>query len=185
MITQVNQFISTIVAELRTTTFVQNKIAEGSWKTGSPYYWFGTPMEINNTLNNIRDGRNKFPAVFLFEPFSVVENEDMMLNVGATPTVNLYFLQSWAGMEKWLTSDHYTNIIDDMDTLKREFIKKLKGNKYVLQVETYNTTRHVKMGIFVANKGYKTPIFDAQTSGVELSITFDIDKIIDGCNLFE
>ena len=80
MITQVNQFISTIVAELRTTTFVQNKIAEGSWKAGSPYYWYGTPMEINNTLNNIRDGRNKFPAVFLFEPFSVVENEDMMQN---------------------------------------------------------------------------------------------------------
>jgi hypothetical protein len=127
----------------------------------------------------------KFPAVFLFEPFNVNENEDLMVSVGASPTVRMFFMNDWYGKQSWNTEDHYTNIIADMDELKREFIKNLKKHKHVLKVDTYNTTRHVKWGLFIANKGNKNPIFNEQLSGVELEITFDIDKIIDGCNLFD
>lgn len=185
MITQVKDFISTILDDVRTTTFVTGKVSSNAWASGSPFYFNGTPIEVNNRLMHERDGQNKFPAVFLFEPFNVNENEDMTVNVGASPTVKIYFMNDWSGRQEWNTDDHYTNIIDDMDELKREFIKKLKANRYVLEVDTYDTTRHVKWGLFIANKGYKDPVFDEQLSGVELDITFDIDKLIDGCNLFE
>ena len=123
--------------------------------------------------------------MFLFEPFNVNENEDMMQNVAASPTLTIYFMNDWAGKQAWNTEDHYTNIIVDMEELKRQFIKKLKANRYVLDVVSYDTQRHVKWGLFIANKGYKNPVFNEHMTGVQLNITFDIDKLIDGCNLFD
>jgi hypothetical protein len=35
------------------------------------------------------------------------------------------------------------------------------------------------------NEGYKTQVFNDMLSGVQLNITVEIDKIIDGCNLFD
>ena len=48
MITQVKDFISTIVADVRTSTYVQGKVDSGKWLSGAPYYYHGTPIEINN-----------------------------------------------------------------------------------------------------------------------------------------
>lgn len=185
MITQVKDFIDGIISEVRSTPYVSEKIASSEWLTGAPFYFYGTPIEVNNRLMHQPNGQKKFPAIFLFEPFNVNENEDFMVNIGASPSISLFFLNDWSGMERWNTEDHYTHIINDMETLKREFIKKLKSNKYVLEVTSYDTTRHAKWGLFINNKGNKTPVFNEKLSGIELSITFDIDKLIDGCNLFE
>ena len=185
MITQVKDFIATIVADVRTTTFVQGKVFSSKWLSGAPYYFHGTPIEINNILTKVRKGRSKFPAIFLFEPITMNENDDRMSNVGASPVLRLYFMNDWKGQQQWDTDDHYTNIIDDMDSLKREFIKKLKQNEYVVDVSTYTTVRHAKWGLFINNEGNKQQVFNDMLSGVELNITVDIDKIIDGCNLFD
>ena len=75
MITQVKDFISTIVADVRTSTYVQGKVASGKWLSGAPYYYHGTPIEINNILSKLRKGKAKFPAVLLFEPITMGENE--------------------------------------------------------------------------------------------------------------
>ena len=45
--------------------------------------------------------------------------------------------------------------------------------------------RHAKYGLFFNNEGYKTQVFNDMLSGVQLNITVEIDKIIDGCNLFD
>jgi len=185
MITQVKDFVSTIVEDVRTTTFVTGRVSSGKWLSGAPYFFHGTPIEINNILSKVRKGKQKFPAVFLFEPISTGENDDRMNNIGASPQLQLYFMNDWKGQQSWDTDDHYTNIIDDMDSLKREFIKKLKQNKNVLDVSSYSTVRHAKWGLFFNNEGNKTPVFNEMLSGVELNITVDIDKIIDGCNLFD
>ena len=185
MITQVKDFISTIVADVRTSTYVQGKVDSGKWLSGAPYYYHGTPIEINNILSKLRKGKSKFPAVLLYEPITMGENDDRMSNVGATPQLEIYFMNDWAGQQKWDTDDHYTNIIDDMDALKREFIKSLKKNKNVLEVSDYTTIRHAKYGLFFNNEGYKTQVFNDMLSGVQLNITVEIDKIIDGCNLFD
>lgn len=185
MITQVKDFVSSIVNEVRGTKLVTDKVASGKWLTGAPFYFHGTPIEINNILAKIRKGKSKFPAVFLFEPISTSENDDRMNNIGASPKLQIYFMNDWAGQQKWDTDDHYTNIIDDMDSLKREFIKKLKNNKNVLEVSDYSTIRHAKWGLFVSNQGNKQTVFNEMLSGVELNITVNIDKIIDGCNLFD
>jgi len=72
-----------------------------------------------------------------------------------------------------------------MDAVKREFIKSLKKNKNVLDISDYTTIRHAKYGLFFNNEGYKTQVFNDMLSGVQLNITVEIDKIIDGCNLFD
>lgn len=185
MITQVKDFVGSIVAGVRTSTFVADKVASGKWLSGAPYYFHGTPIEINNILSKIRSGKSKFPAVFLFEPITTSENDDRMSNVGASPQLQLYFMNDWANQQQWDTDDHYTNIINDMDSLKREFIKELKKNEYVLDISTYTTFRHAKWGLFFNNEGYKQQVFNDMLSGVELNITVEIDKIIDGCNLFD
>ena len=183
MITQVKDFISTILDSVRLTTFVTGKVP-GTWKSGAPFYFHGTPLELNIILGNIPQGQDKFPAVFLLEPFSEIENNDRMENVGNTATLSIMFLSDWSGKEEWSTDEHYTNIINDMDALKREFIKELNKNKYVGDI-TYTTTRHARWGLFLANKGNKNPVFDEELSGVELNITIPIEKLIDGCDLFD
>lgn len=185
MITLVKDFISTIITDVRATSFVTGKVSGGSWISGAPFYFYGTPIEVNHDLLDVRAGQNKFPAVFLFDPIDTLENDDMMVNVGASPNLKIFFMNDWRNQEGWTTEDHYDNIIADMDSLKREFIKKLKANKYVLEVTTYSTARHAKWGLFINNKGYKDPVFNEKLSGVSLDITIDIDKLIDGCNLFD
>jgi len=185
MITQVKDFISGIVSNVRTTTFVTGKVSSSAWESGAPFYFHGTPLEINVLLGQVPSSKNKYPAIFLFEPILMNENNDITQVVGASPKLQIYFMHDWASQEQWTTGDHYTNIIDDMDELKREFIKKLKANKYVKKITDYSTVRHAKWGLFFNDQGYKNQVFNDQLSGVELEITLDIKRIIDGCDLFE
>lgn len=181
MTTQINEFIGDIIDEVRLTEFVVSK----GWDTNAPFYFYGTPIEINKELSRFKRGSKKFPAIFLLEPFTVNENDDMMLNVGASPSINLYFMSNYATRLDWDTEEHYENIIKDMESLKNEFIRNLKANKFVLNIDSYDTVRHANWGLFINNKGNKEPVFDEKLSGIELSIQFDIDKLIEGCNLFK
>ena len=55
MTTQINEFIGQIIDEVRLSEFVISK----GWDTNAPFYFFGTPIEINKELSRFKKGSKK------------------------------------------------------------------------------------------------------------------------------
>lgn len=177
----VPDLVETLITTLRTTDFVEGKVTAGDWKSGAPFYFHGTPIALSEDIK-IRDYQDKFPAILLFEIIEEEENRDMMQNVASSPRLRLFFMDE-SGNEAWDTDDHYTNVINDMNTLKENFLMVTERHKHVLKLTTHKTIKHAKWGLFVVNKGHTSNLFDEKLSGVEVDITINIDKLIDGCDL--
>jgi len=66
-----------------------------------------------------------------------------------------------------------------------DFIKVCERSPYIIKVSEFKIIKRAKWGIWVKDKGNVRNILTDNMSGVELQITLEIDKIIDGCKLFD
>lgn len=176
METSIPSFVSSLVAGVRTRAFTTAKIAATTWPTNAPFFFHGSPLEIQSQISGLKDPF-KWPAIFLIEYIEDEINLNRTRNVGAAPKLKMFFMYPYR--ESYTINQQYTNVIDVMDELAREFIAVCQKSRYILRLESYGTIRHSKWGIYRKDKGNLTPIFPEKLSGVELNITLEIDKVID------
>lgn len=146
-------------------------IVGSTWTALAPYYYYGTPIMISNTLDKISDSRNKFPVIVLFEemPATVNDNEDEQLE--RTVTCEMYFMDE-ADYKDWTYDEYYTNILVPMQVVVDAFIAACEANHQIGLLTTHNETPHSKWNLTRMDTGKN--VFNSQLSGIQLNIDLPI-----------
>jgi hypothetical protein len=146
-----------------------------NWTALAPYYYYGTPIMISNTLDKITDNQNKFPVIVLFEtmPATVDDGVDTLLE--RTVSLEMYFMDE-ANFEDWTHEEYYTNIINKMQTRVDAFIEACEDNSQTGLPASHKETNHSKWNMVRLDKG--TNVFNSELSGIQLDIDLDIFKTI-------
>lgn len=146
-----------------------------------PIYFAGSPLSVNNKIDEIPVPQFKVPMIWLYEVIRErrIQTEDSMTEREAA--VRLFFLDE-ADFAAWETStnqaDYYAKVIDGMDRMAEYFKQKMYDSVYFGKFSEYNITSFAKFGVYTDNKGVLNSVFNEQLSGVELSLTLPINKIL-------
>ena len=95
------------------------------------------------------------PLVYFFEIFETrKQNRENVLDK-IVFNARLFFLNDYE--DEWLTSEHYNNVIYQMQKFMFVFIENLKANKYIdeeyIDVSGYTYKNRAKLGTFKGTKG--------------------------------
>lgn len=119
------------------------------------------------------------PIIYLYEIF---ENNKQSLESNLDTiafNLRLFFLSDYD--DEWLTTDHYNNVIYQMQNLMFLFVENLKKDSYIdddyILRNAYKYYNRSKLGSFKGNKGNEKGLFDRKLSGVELVINLPIKKV--------
>ncbi len=144
------------------------------FKLNPPFYFHGTPIATNNHISQA-DSNEKYPMIYLYEIFQEVD-QDVFSSIGWTADIRLFFLDR-SNFEDWTTQDHYTNVINGMNSLIDTFIDQLRDSGLFSSNEvTFTRTNHANFGNFVENQGHVSHFFDDYTSGVQVQFTLNVRK---------
>jgi hypothetical protein len=146
-----------------------------------PIWFAGSPLSVNKKIDEIPTPQYKVPMVWLHEVIRErrIQTSDSTLEREAQ--IRLFFLDE-ADFSTWETSTnqatYYTKVIDGMDRLAEYMKEKMYNSMYFGKFEEYNITSFAKFGIYVDNKGVENSVFNDQLSGVELSMTLPVNKVL-------
>ena len=142
-------------------------------------FYHGTPMEFTREHGIDMDGNQlKYPAVFMWEPFTEALNLNEGVNEYSTSSIRLIFLDSVKPAE-WSVANYYANRMDQLKEYTLLFLQKLDlkaGIKLDLTEEIDRIT-HTNWGVVVVNRGHVQSIIDEAVGGIELNnVAVVIDK---------
>jgi hypothetical protein len=149
-----------------------------------PVWFAGSPIAVNNVISDIPVPQYKVPMVWLYEVIreNRHQNPDDMIERDAA--VRIFFLDE-ADFSAWDKStnqaDYYTKVIDGMDRLAEYFKDKMYDSMYFGKFENYTITAFAKFGTYTDGKGVLNSVLNENLSGVELSLTLPVNKILNGC----
>jgi hypothetical protein len=184
-IVQINSFDFTIqsiddltntIVFYGTDTIFSNTI---SFDLYAPYFWYGTPIAMNNQIQEIKQSKDKTPMIYLMLKFSEKFNTDNELMLERESTVSLYFLTQ-ADFDAWGTDDFYTNAIRPMRRLMDLFIDSISSNyQFDTTALSYTATDLPMFGVYVNTKGATNSWFSDNLSGVQLDTVLKINRTAD------
>ncbi len=149
-------------------------ISPSRFSINPPFYFHGTPIATNNHISQA-DSSQKYPMIYLYEIFQEVD-QDVFSSIDWTADIRLFFLDR-SNFEDWNTDDHYTYVINGINSLVDAFISQLRDSKMFYSNEvTFTRTNHANFGNFVENQGHVSHFFDDYTSGVQVQFTLNVRK---------
>lgn len=149
-----------------------------TWKAKAPYYFYGTAIQISNTLDKIKDDQNKYPAVVLMETMPATVNNDVNSNIERTVSLDMFFVDK-ANYSDWTSEDYYTNVIELIQEYIDDFIEECSISTLVSLPDTHKETPHSKWNLVRLDTGKN--VFNAQLSGIQLEIELGFYYIAE-CN---
>jgi len=157
-------FVKDVSITISSTTLVTST----SFVLTAPYYFHGSPMQVNNEFLIKKNEANKYPLVYLVE--SLTDNHYEELD-GKDKDMNLriFFLDSFANKNDEVDA-HYTNVIVPLNASLDYFVELLKSNSTTLPF-SYDVTNRVKVGVYSTNQGNTSQIFEDPLDGVEFVAT--------------
>lgn len=139
-----------------------------------PVYLHGTPYATNSHLSRARmAGERITPLIYLLEVLETRDDGRQSETVSAD--IRLFFVDD-ANVADWLTDDHYTEVITQMNRLADYVIAKAQeysGFSHDFAVRGYS---HANWGQYADLKGYIQRIFNVNLSGVERRLNLPILK---------
>lgn len=142
-----------------------------------PYYFYGTPIDVNKEFQ--RDNEvltsSRYPAIILWEVIRQSFDFDKTSNTGTRSTLILSFLDNTQKYD-WTNIDQYQYVINKMEVLANQFIKKLDQHPYTNKIEEYQFIKHSNWGSLVSDRGHTQYILDDNLAGLNLEITLPIKK---------
>ena len=153
----------------------------GTYSLVAPFFYFGTFLDTNAELIKKKSSLDKLPFIYLHLVAPEVYASEMDM-VDYESDCAIYFMVD-AVPKNWLTGDHYTNAINQMKALCKQFIISLSN--YAKANAAYNLTYtqndYINFGQ-VQELGVIKKIFADNISGVELLIKIPFDKCLVCCN---
>lgn len=141
-------------------------------------YFHGTVIATKAELDKQKLSSNKFPMVYFLETFSDDFDEVASSAIDRNSSVRLFFLSETTKGDEWNTNQHYDFSIKPMRNMVYQFVNHLRGSNKIGKFDTYTATNHAKFGVNVSDSGHTQRIFNADLSGVELSINLPIRKAL-------
>lgn len=139
----------------------------------APYYFHGSPMQVNNEFLIQKQDANKYPLVYLVE--SLTDNYyDELNSLDKDMNLRIFFLDSFANKNDEVDA-HYSSVIMPLNSSLNYFVEKLKSDSTTLPF-SYDVTNRVKVGVYSTNQGNTTQIFEDPLDGVEFVSTVTVYK---------
>jgi hypothetical protein len=174
--------ITEVVQDVSITVKSSSLPVKGIFTLANPFFYYGTFMDTSAELVKTMQSNSKLPFIYLhlFSPENYASDMD---TVDYTSDCAIYFMVD-ALPKNWLTGDHYTNAINQMKSLRAEFINSLKAYS---QLNADNELRftendYVNFGKVQTDLGVVKQIFADNISGVEIQIQIPFNKCMECCN---
>jgi len=171
-----NYEVLTLIANTSFTISSAINVIGTSWKALAPYYFYGTPIMISNTLDKYKNYKQKFPVIVLFETMPAVVNDDTSLNIERVVSLEMYFCNE-ANFKDWDSSEYYSNVIDKMQTYVDDFITKISNHRQIGILDKHNETPYSKWNLVRLDTGKN--VFNSELSGIKLEIDLPILKTLE------
>lgn len=168
-----NYEVLTLIANTSFTINSAINVIGTSWKALAPYYFYGTPIMISNTLDKYKNYKQKFPVIVLFETMPAVVNDDTTLKIERVVSLEMYFMNE-ANFKDWDSSEYYSNVIDKMQTYVDDFITKISNHRQIGTLDKHNETPYSKWNLVRLDTGKN--VFNSELSGIKLEIDLPILK---------
>ena len=172
-INSVNYQVSAFVKDTSITIPVSPLVTVTSFVLQAPYYFHGSPMDVNTEHVKIKDSENKYPLIYLVEVltdnhYNELDSKDKDMNL------RMFFLDSFNSKNDEVNG-HFINVIKPLNASLDYFVELLKASALTLPF-SYNVTNRVKVGVYTANKGNESKIFNDPLDGVEFVGTVTVRK---------
>jgi hypothetical protein len=172
-IASVEYQVSSFVANTSFTIPSGTLVTATSFVLQAPYYFHGSPMQVNNEHIAISDSANKYPLIYLVE--ALTDNVyDELDGKDKDMGLRIFFLDSLDSKNDEVTQ-HFTNVVKPLNASLDYFVEKLKGNAYTLPF-SYDVTNRIKVGTYTTNQGNTAEIFSDSLDGVEFVSTLTVNK---------
>ena len=171
-----NYEVLTLIANTSFTISSAINVIGTSWKALAPYYFYGTPIMISNTLDKYKNYKQKFPVIVLFETMPAVVNDDTSLNIERVVSLEMYFMDE-ANFKDWSHDEYYTYVIDVLQTYVDDFITKISNHRQIGALDKHNETPYSKWNLVRLDTGKN--VFNSELSGIKLEIDLPILKTLE------
>ena len=163
-----NYDVSSFVKDTSITIPSSPLVTVDSFTLSAPYYFHGTPMQVNNEFLIQKNEANKYPLIYLVEVVTDsyydeldAKDKDMSLRI--------FFLDSFTNKDDEVDA-HYTNVIVPLNASLSHFVELLKSDSTTLPF-SYQVINRVKVGVYTTNQGNTSQIFEDPLDGVEFVST--------------
>jgi len=165
----VSSFIKDTSITIPSTTLV----TVNSFILTAPYYFHGSPMQVNNEFLIQKQDANKYPLIYLVESLTDNHYDELDAN-DKDMNLRIFFLDSFANKNDEV-NEHFINVIKPLNASLDYFVDKLKSNATTLPF-SYDVINRVKVGLYSTNEGNTSQIFDDPLDGVEFVSTVTVLK---------
>jgi hypothetical protein len=143
------------------------------------YVFRGSPIAVNNELQEIQEARNKTPMVLLFGKPKERFYTDQELMLERESTCTLCFLTQ-ADFEAWVTNDFDVNAIRPMRRLMDLFFQAIDASYQFDSTDLrYDVIDHSHFGVYVNTKGTINSFFGDKLSGCQVDVVLKINRTDD------
>jgi hypothetical protein len=172
-INSIDYVVSSFIADTSFTIPSTTLVTSDSFVLTAPYYFHGSPMQVNNEHIAIKNSANKYPLIYLVEALTDrhYDEED---SKDKDMSLRIFFLDSLDSKNDEVT-EHFTNVVKPLNASLNYFVDKLKSNSTTLPF-SYDVTNRVKVGTYTSNKGNTEQIFSDPLDGVEFVSTVTVLK---------
>ena len=170
-----NYEVLTLIANTSFTINSTINVIGTSWKALAPYYFYGTPIMISNTLDKFKNYKQKFPVIVLFETMPAIVNDDETQILERTVSLEMYFMNE-ANFKDWSHDEYYTYVINVIQTYVDDFIEKLRNHSQIGKLTNHSETPYSKWNLTRLDTGKN--VFNAELSGIKLEIDLPILKTL-------
>lgn len=144
-----------------------------SFTMTAPYYFHGSPMQVNNEHIAIKDSANKYPLIYLVEALTD-SHYDELDGRDKDMGLRMFFLDSLNSKNDEV-NQHFTNIVKPLNASLDYFVELLEENALTLPF-SYDVTNRIKVGTYTTNQGNVAEIFNDTLDGVEFVSTVTLNK---------
>ena len=167
-----NYKITSITTNSKFTVTSSSAITGTSWTALAPYFFYGTPIMIANTIDKIKDYQNKYPIVVLFETMPATVDDDAKSSVERVVSLQLFFLDQ-ANYTDWSHDEYYSLLLDVLQDYVDSFIDELKNNSSIGKFDSHKETPYSK---WTLETGDGRNVFNAELSGIGIEIDLPVLK---------
>lgn len=144
-------------------------ISEGKYTIQNPFYRYGTVLEVDNELYQVRHTLDKYPLIYLHDRFTQSEDYSEDGNGNVTANLRFFFMDNY-NENDWTKQDHYTNVIKPMHNLKNWFIKLLRDDPKIDNLSNADITSYVKFGTYTDNTGSINNLMSDYITAIEVRL---------------
>jgi len=165
-----NYKIVTLTTNVSFTIVSSSNVVGSIWTALAPYYFYGTPKQISNTLSKLSDSETKYPIIALMETMPATVNNDETQPIERTVSLEMFF-GDLCNPPDWDSEDYYTNVIDKMQVYIDSFIDACENSSLVTLPDTHSETPYSRWNMTLTATGAN--VFNENLSGIMLSIDLE------------